>query len=185
MFSMVGAKNISLLGNGNQALGCTLTVGVSGVIMIICFWMLFALTKDYAYHPGASVNTAAAEANEKMSIAEMLKQILVNPPLIGLMMAELGRYLGRFIIFGFAFCYFKYLVYNLSVIAIFFTGLTLVNFCRGIFNGASGQEIRGTKRVYGLALSLLHRPAGCLGHAHELCLIYDYSVRCLPGIWHA
>ena len=150
---MVGAKTISLLGNGNQALGCTLTVAVSGVILIICFWMLFALTKDYACHPGASVNTAAAEANEKMSIAEMLKQILVNPPLIGLMMAELGRSLGRFIIFGFAFYYFKYVVSNLSVIAIFFTGLTLVNFVGAYLTGPLAKRF-GERNVYMVSLCL-------------------------------
>jgi len=126
-FSMIGAKTIQLLGNGNQALGCTLTVVASGIVMILCYWTLFALTKDYAYHPKAGAN-AAAEAKDKMSIGEMLKQIIVNPPLIGLMMAELGRFLGRFIIFGLAFYYFKYVVNNLSVIAIFFTGLTVVSF---------------------------------------------------------
>ncbi len=126
VFSMLGAKTIQLLGNGNQAMGCTLTVVVVGILMIACYWVIFALTKDYAYHPKAG-NTAEAE-KDKMPVGEMLKQIVVNPPLIGLMLAELGRYLGRFIIFGMAFYYFKYVISDLGSISIFFTGLNVVCF---------------------------------------------------------
>lgn len=151
-FSMVGAKTIQLLGNGDQALGCTLTVMVSGVAMILCYWALFAMTKDYAYHPGAVAN-AADEAKDKMTIGEMLKQIIVNPPLMGLMMAELGRYLGRFIIFGLAFYYFKYVVNNLGAIAIFFTGLNVVCFFGAMATAPLAKKF-GERNIYILSLSL-------------------------------
>lgn len=151
-FSVIGAKTIQLLGKGDQALGCTLTVVVSGTLMILCYWALFALTKDYAYHPGAGAN-AAAEKKDKMPIAEMLKQILVNPPLIGLMLAEVGRYLGRFIIFGMAFYYFKYVVNNLGVIAIFFTGLNVVCFFGAMITAPLAKKF-GERNTYILSLSL-------------------------------
>jgi GPH family glycoside/pentoside/hexuronide:cation symporter/glucuronide carrier protein len=149
-FSMVGAKTIEMLGNGDQALGCTLTVVVSGILMILCYWALFALTKDYAYHPGAN---AAAEKRDKMPIGEMLKQIVVNPPLIGLMLAETGRYLGRFVIFGMAFYYFKYVVNNLAVIAIFFTGLNVVCFFGAMATAPLAKRF-GERNTYILSLSL-------------------------------
>lgn len=149
-FSMVGAKSIQLLGNGNQALGCTLTVVISGVVMMLCYWALFAITKDYAYHPAANT---AAESKDKMTIAEMLKQIIVNPPLIGLMLAELGRYLGRFIIFGLAFYYFKYVVNNLAVIAVFFTGLNVVCFFGAMATAPIAKKF-GEKNTYILSLCL-------------------------------
>jgi sugar (glycoside-pentoside-hexuronide) transporter len=149
-FSMIGAKTIEQLGSGNQAMGCTLTVVISGVLMILCYWALFALTKDYAYHPGADT---AAEKKDKMPIAEMLGQILVNPPLIGLMLAEVGRYLGRFIIFGMAFYYFKYVVNNLGVIAIFFTGLNVVCFFGAMITGPLAKRF-GERNTYILSLSL-------------------------------
>ena len=60
--STVGAKPIQLLGNGNQALGCTLTVVASGVVMILCYWGLFSITTDYAFHLGTN---AATEKKEK------------------------------------------------------------------------------------------------------------------------
>ncbi len=149
-FSMVGAKSIQLLGNGDQALGCTLTVVVSGIVMMLCYWALFSITKDYAYHPSAN---AAAETRDKMSVGEMLKQIVVNPPLIGLMLAELGRYLGRFIIFGMAFYYFKYVVNNLAVIAVFFTGLNVVCFFGAMATAPLAKKF-GERNTYILSLSL-------------------------------
>ena len=149
-FSLVGAKAINVLGNGNQAMGCTLTVAISGILMILCYWALFALTKDYAYHPGANATT---EEKNKLSVVEMLKQILVNPPLIGLMLAELGRYLGRFIIFGLAFYYFKYVVDNLTVIAIFFTGLNVVCFFGAMATAPLAKKF-GERNIYILSLSL-------------------------------
>ena len=151
-FSMVGAKTIKLLGNGDQAWGCTLTVIASGVVMILCYWILFAMTKDYAYHPKAKGNMAA-EAKDKMTIGEMLKQIIVNPPLIGLMMAELGRFLGRFIIFGLAFYYFKYVVNNLGAISIFFTGLTVVAFFGAMASSPLAKKF-GERNTYILSLCL-------------------------------
>ena len=150
VFSIVGAKSISLLGGGDKALGCTLTVVISGVLMILCYWVLFTLTKAYAYHPDAN---AQAEDKDKMSIGEMLQQIVVNPPLIGLMLAELGRYLGRFIIFGMAFYYFKYVVNNLAVIAIFFTGLNVVSFFGAMATAPIAKRI-GEKNTYIASLSL-------------------------------
>ena len=152
VFSMVGAKSIEMLGNGNPAVGCTLTVIISGVLMILCYWGLFALTKAYAYHPKAEAN-AASDAKDKMSIGEMLKQIIINPPLIGLMLAELGRYLGRFIIFGLAFYYFKYVVDNLAVIAIFFTGLNVVCFFGAMATAPIAKRI-GERNTYIISLSL-------------------------------
>jgi sugar (glycoside-pentoside-hexuronide) transporter len=152
VFSMVGAKSIAVLGAGDKAWGCTLTVIISGIIMMLCYWTLFAMTKDYAFHGQAEANSAAA-AKDKMSIGEMLKQIIVNPPLIGLMMAELGRFLGRFIIFGLAFYYFKYVVVNLGSIATFFTGLTVVAFVGAMFSAPLAKKF-GERNTYIISLSL-------------------------------
>jgi len=149
-FSLVGAKSIEAFGGGNQALGCTLTVAVSGVVMILSYWTLFFITKDYAYHPKTN---AQAESRNKMSIGEMLKQIVVNPPLIGLLLAELGRYLGRFVIFGLAFYYFKYVVNNLAMITIFFTGLNVVCFFGAMATAPIAKRF-GERNTYIFSLSL-------------------------------
>ncbi len=152
VFSLLGMKTILAIGKqvGAPALGYTLTVVITGCIMVACYYALFFLTKDYAFH-GTSAQSGKKE--EKMPIGEMLKQIVVNPPLMGLMLAELGRYLGRFVIFGLAFYYFKYVVNNLAVIAVFMTGLTVVTFVGALIANPLAKKF-GERNTYILSLSI-------------------------------
>lgn len=149
-FSLIGMKMILALGANNPALGYTLTVVITGIVMIAGYYSLFFLTKDYAFH-GTSVQSGKPAV--KMPISEMLKQIVVNPPLMGLLLAEIGRYLGRFVIFGLAFYYFKYVVNNLAVIAVFFTGLNVVTFFGALIANPLAKKY-GERNVYILSLSL-------------------------------
>jgi len=149
-FSLIGMKMILSLGKGNPAMGYTLTVVITGIVMAACYYALFFITKDYAFH-GTSVRSG--KSAEKMSIGEMLKQIVVNPPLIGLMLGEPGRYLGRFVIFGLAFYYFKYVVNNLAVIAVFMTGLNVVCFFGALIANPIAKKF-GERNTYILSLSI-------------------------------
>jgi len=107
-FSLVGMKMILSLGQGNPAMGYTLTVVITGIVMVLSYYALFFITKDYAFH-GTSVQSG--KKDEKMSIGEMMKQLVVNPPLIGLMLGEIGRYLGRFV-----FLDWHFITSNMSLI---------------------------------------------------------------------
>lgn len=149
-FSLIGMKMILSLGKGNPAMGYTLTVVITGIVMAACYYALFFMTKDYAFH-GTSVRSG--KSAEKMSIGEMLKQIVVNPPLLGLMLGETGRYLGRFVIFGLAFYYFKYVVNNLAVIAVFMTGLNVVCFFGALIANPIAKKF-GERNTYILSLSI-------------------------------
>lgn len=149
-FSLMGMPMILALGKGNPAMGYTLTVVVTGLVMIACYYALFFLTKDYAFH---GTTAQAGRPEEKMSVGEMLKQIVINPPLIGLMLGELGRYLGRFVIFGLAFYYFKYVVNNLTVITIFFTGLNVVIFLGSAIAAPLAKKF-GERNIYIFSISL-------------------------------
>ncbi|EGW40652.1 glycoside-pentoside-hexuronide (GPH):cation symporter [Desulfosporosinus sp. OT] len=146
-FSLIGMPLILTLGKGT-AMGYTLTVVITGAVMIAAYYALFFMTKDYAFH-GTAVSSGKTE--DKMSIGDMLKQIIVNPPLIGLMLGELGRYLGRFVIFGLAFYYFKYVVNNLAVITIFMTGLNVVCFFGAAITNPIAKKI-GERNTYILSL---------------------------------
>jgi len=148
-FSIIGMPMILFLGKDNPPMGYTLTVVFTGIVMIICYYVLFFMTKDYAYHGTAQ----AGQPAEKMSVADMLKQIVINPPLIGLMLGELGRYLGRFVIFGLAFYYFKYVVDNIAVITIFFTGLNIVIFVGAALANPLAKKY-GERNIYILSLAI-------------------------------
>jgi Na+/melibiose symporter-like transporter len=112
VFSYFGVQAITAIGTGvgNPVLGYTYMAAITGLIMIACNIIYYVITKDYAQNGSEA---QAGKPAEKMSVGEMLKQIVVNPPLMGLMLVELGRYLGRFVIFGMAFYYFKYVINDL------------------------------------------------------------------------
>ncbi|AKN31749.1 sugar transporter [Clostridium carboxidivorans P7] len=151
-FSLVSMPLILMIGKaiGNPAGGYTFTVILGGIIMIACYYALFFMTKDYA---NAGESTQTGKVEEKMSVGEMLKQIVVNPPLIGLLLGELGRYLGRFVIFGMAFYYFKYVVNNLAVVTIFFTGLSIVCLFGAVITNPLAKKI-GERNTYILSLAI-------------------------------
>lgn len=151
VFSLVGLPLIMFFGSVFVDKGHAMTVIVSGIVMVLCYWTLFFLTKDYAFHGTAAA--AGAVPQEKLGIGGMLKQIVVNPPLIGLMLGELGRYLGRFVIFGLAFYYFKYVVTNLAVLTIFFTGLNVVIFLGAFIANPIAKRI-GERKTYIISVAI-------------------------------
>ena len=69
------------------------------------------------------------------------------------MLGELGRYLGRFVIFGLAFYYFKYVVTNLAIIAVFFTGLNVVTFVGALIANPLAKKY-GERNTYIFSLSI-------------------------------
>ncbi len=153
VFSYFGVKAITAIGAGvgNPVLGYTYMAAITGVIMIACNIIYFVITKDYAQNGSEA---QAGKPADKMSVGEMLKQIVVNPPLMGLMLVELGRYLGRFVIFGMAFYYFKYVINDLPGLALFMTGLTIVNFFAAMIAAPIAKRL-GEKTTYMIALGLL------------------------------
>jgi len=153
VFSYFGVMSITTIGVGvgNPVLGYTIMAAITGVIMIACNLIYFIMIKDYAQN-GCEVQ--AGKPAKKMSVGEMFKQIVVNPPLLGLMLVELGRYLGRFVIFGMAFYYFKYVINDLPGLALFMTGLTIVSFFAAMIAAPVAKRI-GEKRAYIISLSLL------------------------------
>ncbi|SFG15956.1 glucuronide carrier protein [Desulfotomaculum arcticum] len=149
-FSLIGMPMILALGKDNPPMGYTLTVVMTGIIMIACYYVLFFITKDYAFH---GTSTQEGKPAEKMPVTEMLKQIWVNPPLMGLMLGELGRYLGRFVIFGLAFYYFQYVVDNLAALTIFYTGLNVVIFVGAALANPLAKKF-GERNIYILSISI-------------------------------
>ncbi|MBF7097274.1 MFS transporter [Alkalibacter mobilis] len=111
---------------------------------------LFLITKPYAQTGVQKVGGVT----EKPPISEMLKQIVVNPPLIGLMLVELGRYLGRFIIFGMAFYYFKYIINDVPGLALFMTGLTIAQIVAAAVAAPIAKKF-GEKYTYITAMAIL------------------------------
>ena len=157
VFSYFGVKAVTQLGivANNPVLGYTFTVIIVGILMTLSYWIYFGITKDYANN-GTEKQSGKTE---KMTVKEMLHQLIINPPLIGLMLVELGRYLGKFIILGMSFYYFKYVIDDLLGLAIFMTGLTVVNFFAAMIAAPIANKF-GEKKTY--IVSMLIFIAGLL-----------------------
>lgn len=123
-FAYFGVKAIQGLGAAfdDPAKGYLTVVIIVALIMVLCYWTFFYLTKEYAFRG----TMLASQKTEGMPIREILKQLLQNPPLIGLLLIDLGRYVGKFVVLGLSFYYFKYVLNDLPGMAIFMTGLTVV-----------------------------------------------------------
>ncbi|KNZ40585.1 MFS transporter [Acetobacterium bakii] len=123
-FAYVGVKAIQAasIAFNDPARGYLTVVIMVALIMVLCYWTFFFLTKEYAFRG----TTLKSQKTEGMPIREILKQLLQNPPLIGLLLIDLGRYVGKFVVLGLSFYYFKYVLNDLPGMAIFMTGLTVV-----------------------------------------------------------
>ena len=118
-----------------------------GLVMIAGYYFLAYLTRDYA-HKGDNV---AASDDEKLSVLEMVKQIFVNPPLLGMLIGDVGRYLGRFVIFGMAVYFMRDVMSSPAIIGTFFTGMNLSLFVGALIARTIATKI-GDKTTYALSL---------------------------------
>lgn len=123
-FAYVGVKAIQAasIAFNDPSRGYLTVVIMVALIMVLCYWTFFFLTKEYAFRG----TTLESQKTESMPIRDILKQLLQNPPLIGLLLIDLGRYVGKFVVLGLSFYYFKYVLNDLPGMAIFMTGLTVV-----------------------------------------------------------
>ena len=154
MFNAAGAITFSLLltpylKGATAAPQFTITALIGGIAMLLSYYVLFFLTKDYAFHGTAQ----PSEVKEKMPISEMLKQIIVNPPLLGMLFGDLGRYIGRFVIFGMAVYYLRYVVQDMSIIATLFAGLNFALFAGALIARPIANKI-GERNTYLLSLCI-------------------------------
>lgn len=152
MFNAAGAITFSLLftpylKGATTAPQFTAAALIGGITMLASYYVLFYLTKDYAFHGTAQ----PSEVKEKLPVSEMLKQIIVNPPLLGMLFGDMGRYIGRFVIFGMAVYYLRYVVQSMAIITILFTGLNVALFAGAAMAAPIAKKI-GERNTYILSL---------------------------------
>jgi sugar (glycoside-pentoside-hexuronide) transporter len=91
-------------GTAGDTLGYIYTVAILGIIQILGYWNLFYQSKGYEeYNPKLSASSS------KMSLWDMIKQVIANPPLLMLMLADCFLNLAIFSLTTLAVYYFKYI----------------------------------------------------------------------------
>jgi len=156
VFSALGTPLVQSFAAQYGAVGFTYTAAIFGVLMIACYYIFFFLTSGYDTYEAPSTEDADSE---KLSVGEMFKQILVNPPLIGMFLGDIGRYVGRFVIFGLAAYYFTHVFANPALLAVFFTILNVALFVGALMSRTIANRI-GERNTY--LLSILIFIAGLL-----------------------
>ena len=88
----------------SETWGYFYTVGILAVVQVFGYWFLFYQSRGYEkYDPNKKLETA-----NKLSVGEMVMQVLTNPYLLLLMLADCFVNLGIFSLSTFAPYYFKY-----------------------------------------------------------------------------
>ncbi len=103
---------IALLGGGNDAKGYFYTVIIFGVVVIAGLYWLAILAKDYD-------KPSTTKGQKSVSVKQMLTQIGTNKPLLILMLSDICRLTATNILVGFGMYYFRYVVGNLMMFALY------------------------------------------------------------------
>lgn len=129
----------------NPVAGFTIAVAIFSVVQILGYLYLFKITKgkDPYDEPGST----AENKEDKLSVGEILALVFKNPPLIVLILAEVLRNAGSFILAGFAFYYLKYVLNDLGFFSIYLLATQIAQFVGSLVGGGAGVKF-GNRNVY-------------------------------------
>ena len=104
--------------------GMTVTTVLLSIIMMITHFLLFSFTsKD-----DEKTVTVAKDKLPKLTLGEMVTQLLANAPFMSLLAGEIARNVATFLVSGIAAYYFLYVLGNMPMLAVFFTTIGFVGF---------------------------------------------------------
>ncbi len=150
LFSLTGLPLIMLFGRFTGEINAhTIAVGVYALLMILGYGYLYWITagKD----PYDDTASRTGKKKSALSIKEMARLVLQNPPLIILVFAEIFRNTYIFIITGFAAYYFKYVLNDVAFVSIFILAISIAGLMGSLAASWIGVKI-GKRRAYWICL---------------------------------
>jgi sugar (glycoside-pentoside-hexuronide) transporter len=119
------------------------TVGILAVIQVFGYWLLFYQLRDYDKHdPDKNLNPS-----NKLTLLEMLKQVIGNKHLRTLMSADIVSNLGIFSLQMVAVYYFKYIIENEQFMKPYSLSLAIATFTSTLIS-PKVVNILGKKNTY-------------------------------------
>ena len=120
IFSVTGPIIVFFGTRTNEVMGYTITTAVYTALMILGYWYIYKITagRKQTGERAASVSEAESkqalksEAESKQTVVEIVSLVFKNAPLLLLIIAETFRNTSLFVITGFAFYYFGYVLNN-------------------------------------------------------------------------
>lgn len=116
LFSYMGLPLATILGGivGEQNQYAALAF-VLGCIMVAGYYAHFKMFEGYEEIEVASTSSKANV--NKVSAGEMVKSLISNPPLLALLIADLAKWMMKFVVAGTAIYYFTYVAQNVGMLA--------------------------------------------------------------------
>jgi len=150
IFSATGLPLITFFSaRAGEITGMTLTVGVYGVLMILGYLYIYKMTagKDPYDHEVSQ----ASQKQAKISITEIIRLVLRNPPLRMLALAETFRGSCVQLVAALAFYYFRYVRGDLEFMSLFLLITAAASFTGATLSRWIGPRL-GKRRTYCIAL---------------------------------
>jgi GPH family glycoside/pentoside/hexuronide:cation symporter len=119
IFSITGLPMITYFAvHTNKVTGFTITAGVYAILMILGYLYIYKITAGRDPYDEAAIVT-------RQPIKETIGLVCRNPPLLLLVLAEVFRNGAGFVVAGFAFYYFAYVLKDLSFYPLFLLALSI------------------------------------------------------------
>jgi len=135
----------------NDITGITITVGVYNFLMIFGYWYIFRMTEGK--DPYDEVTLGQTQKETGLSVREMVVLAVTNPPLVGLIFAEIFRSSYILIITAYAFYYFKYVINELAYMSFFILAISIARLSGTIVASWLGNKV-GKRNIYWTSLVL-------------------------------
>lgn len=145
IFGIVAMPMVLFLGGGDESQGFLVTVAIFAVVQFFGYQLMQRIAKPYAL-------SLSSAANQTVSVKDMLSTIFTNKYLLLFFMIEVCINCARFMIFGLAVYYFKYVAQNMLLVSVFFTVVSVGGLI-GAFAGEFFGKKMSKKYVYIFGIS--------------------------------
>lgn len=156
VFSYTGAPLAEYFGRvtNNEVLGYTILAGLTGLIMMFCYWIVFKITEGYEPTGKAAQDTTQAQ---KVSLAAMVKSLVQNPPLIVLLISDFFRNMVLFVMTAAAAYYFTYVAQNMGLFSAYLLIVSIATMIGSYLAGSVAKKMSSRNAtIFGLyALGIL------------------------------
>ncbi len=163
VFSLAAPTMIAALGvsSGSKALGYTYTTMILVLIMIICYWVVFVVSKPFE---APTDKKAGALKEEKVPLVKNIAYAVTNTQLIVLILADFGRCFAFYLVTAVTAYYFRVVVGDASKMALYLLLINVASAISALIAPYVAKSI-GKKNTYFL---------GMLGYAIGLITVYMF-----------
>jgi Na+/melibiose symporter-like transporter len=137
----------------NQVAGVSLTVGVYNIFMILGYWYIYRMTAGRDPYDETLSFSGSERRKGGQSIWRIIKLAIRNPPLLGLVSAEIFRNSYVLIITAYAYYYFTYVLNEFAFMSLFIFAIGVARFSGTLVASWVGNKV-GKRNAYWASMVL-------------------------------